>query len=82
MDRCKVYKDHLRLNCTDAEFIQQLKQDTLNEFTLFSNALNNDVINVNTNKKIKQYYNFKRSWIWVFGLYIYLFLNIADANEV
>ena len=61
MDRCKVYKDQLRSNCIDDEFKQQLKQDILNEFQLFLDGLENDVINVNTNKNIKQSYNFKIS---------------------
>ena len=29
MDRCKVYKDHLKSNCIDGEFKQQLKHDIL-----------------------------------------------------
>ena len=61
MERCKVYKDHLKSNCIDDEFRQQLKQDTLNEFELFLDALKNDVVDVNTNKNIKQSYNFKIS---------------------
>ena len=35
MDRCKVYKGHLRSNCIDGEFKQQLKQDMLNELNCF-----------------------------------------------
>ena len=31
MDRCKVYKDHLKANYTDDELKQQLKQDILHE---------------------------------------------------
>jgi len=54
MDRCKAYKDHLRSNCIDDEFKQQLKHDVMNEFKLFLDALKNDVINVTTNKNIKQ----------------------------
>ena len=61
MDRCKVYKDHLKANCIDDEFKQQLKQDILNEVKLFLDDLKHDVINVNTNKNIKQSYNFKIS---------------------
>ena len=34
MDRCKVYKDHLKSNCIDDEVKQQLKQDILNEVIL------------------------------------------------
>ena len=44
MDRCKVYKDHLKSNCID-EFKQQLKHDMLNEVKLFLNALKDDVVN-------------------------------------
>ena len=61
MDRCKVYKDHLKANCIDDEFKQQLKQDILNELKLFLDALKNDVVNVNTNKNTKHSYNFKIS---------------------
>jgi len=32
MNRCKVYKDHLKSNCIDDGFNQQLKHDILNEF--------------------------------------------------
>jgi len=31
MDRCKVCKDHLKSNCIDDEFKQQLKLAILNE---------------------------------------------------
>ena len=34
MDRCNVYKDHLKSHCIDDEFKQQLKRDILNEFQL------------------------------------------------
>jgi len=61
MDRCKVYKDHLRSTCIDDEFKQQLKHDILNELELCLDALKNDVINVNTRKNIKQSCNFKIS---------------------
>ena len=61
MDRCKVHKDHLKANCIEDEFQQQLKQDILNEVKLFLDDLKHDVLNVNTHKNIKQYYNFKIS---------------------
>ena len=61
MDRCKVYKHHLKANCIDDEFNQQLKQDILNEFKLLLDALKNNVVNVNTNKNIKQSYSFRIS---------------------
>ena len=61
MERCKVYKDHLKANCIDDEFKQQLKQDILNELKLFLDALKNDVANVSNNKNIKHSYNFKIS---------------------
>jgi len=35
MDRCKVYKDHVKANCIDDEFKQRLKQDILNEVNVF-----------------------------------------------
>ena len=61
MDRCEVYEDYLKSNCIDDEFKQQLKQDILNESKLFLDALQNDVVNVNSNKNIRHYYNFKIS---------------------
>ena len=61
MDKCKVYKDHLKANCIDDAFKQQLKQEILNEVALFLDALKNDVVNVNNNKNIKNSYNFKIS---------------------
>ena len=61
MDRCKVCKDHLKSNCVDDEFKQQLKQDIVNEFELFLDALKIDVVNANNNKNIKHSYNFKIS---------------------
>ena len=63
MERCKVYKDHLKANCIDDESKQQLKQDILNVFKLFLDAFKIDVVNVNTSKNIKQSYNFKISLI-------------------
>jgi len=60
MDTCKVYKDHLKSNCTDDEFKQQLEQDILNEVKIFLDALKDDVVNVKTNKN-KQSYDFKIS---------------------
>ena len=39
MDRCKVYKDHLKSNSIDEEFKQQLKHDILNEVKMFLNDL-------------------------------------------
>ena len=60
MDRCKVQKDHLKAHCIDDEFKQQLKPDILNEVK-FLDALKDDVINVNTDKNIKQSYKFKIS---------------------
>ena len=61
MERCKAYKDHLKSNCIDDEFKQQLQQDILNVFTMFLDALKNDGVNVGTNKNIKQYYSFRLS---------------------
>ena len=55
LDRCKVYKDHLKSNCVNDEFKQQLKHDILNEVKLFLDALKDDVVNVKTNNK--QSYN-------------------------
>ena len=50
---------------------------------LFLDALKNDVVYVNTNKNIKQSYNFKISWIRVFKfIYTYLLIYIAYADEV
>ena len=49
MEKCKVYTDHLKLNCIDDESKQQLKQDILNEFKLCLDALKDDVVNVKTN---------------------------------
>ena len=63
VDRCKVYKDHLKSNCIADEFKQQLKQDILIEFSMFLDALKDDLVNVNTNKNVKQSYNFKISCI-------------------
>jgi len=77
MDRCKVYKDHLKANCTDDEFKQQLKQDLLNEVKLFLDALRNDVVNVRNNTNIKHSYIFKISWIWFF---ILIFMNIYSCR--
>ena len=39
MDRCGVYKDHLKSKCIDAEFKQQKKHDILNEVKLCLDAL-------------------------------------------
>ena len=61
MDRCEVYKDHQKSNCIDDELKQQLKQDILNDVNMFFDASKDDVVNVQTNKNIKQYYNFKIS---------------------
>jgi len=61
MDRCKVCKDHFKSNCIDDEFKQQLKHETLNEVNMLLDALKGDVVNVNTNKNIKQSYNLKIS---------------------
>ena len=38
MDRCKVYKDHVKANRIDDEFKQQLKQDMLKDVILFFDA--------------------------------------------
>ena len=46
MNRCKVYEDHLKSNCIDDEFKQQLKHDILNEVNIFLDALKDDVVNV------------------------------------
>ena len=54
MDRCKVYKDHLKSNSIDEEFKQQLKHDILNEVKMFLNDLKNDVVNVKTNNNIRK----------------------------
>ena len=35
MDRCMVYKDHLKSNSIDEEFKQQWKHDILNEVKMF-----------------------------------------------
>ena len=58
MDRCKVYKDHLKSNCIDDEFKQQFEHDILNEVTLLLDALSDDVVNVKTNNNITHSYNF------------------------
>ena len=39
MERCKVCKDHLKSNCIDDEFRQQLKQNMLKEFNVCFDAL-------------------------------------------
>ena len=59
----KVYQGHLKSNCIDDEFQQELEQDILNEVNMFLDALKDDVANVKTNKNIKQSYNFKISCI-------------------
>ena len=46
MDRCKVYKDHLKSNSINDEFKQQLKHDILHEVKMFLDALKYDVVNV------------------------------------
>ena len=47
LDRCKVYKDQLKSNCTGEEFKQQLKQYILNEVTMvFFDDLTYDAVNV------------------------------------
>ena len=51
MNRCKAYNDHLKSNCTDGEFKQQLKQDILNEVNMSLDDLKDDVVNAKTNKK-------------------------------
>ena len=58
-----------------------MKEEILNEVTMFLDALKDDVVNVKTNNHIKQSYNFKVSWIWVFSV-IYIYVYIAHANEV
>ena len=58
MDRCKACKDHIKSNCIEDEFEQQLKHDILNEFKLFLDALKDDVVNVKTNKNVKQSHYF------------------------
>ena len=58
-DRCKVYEDQLKANCIDDEFKQQLKQEVLNEVKMCLNVVKDDVVNVRTNKNIKQSCNFK-----------------------
>ena len=58
MEKCKVYKDHVKANCIDDGFKQQLKQGILK---LCLDAFKNDVINVNTNKNMTHSYNFKIS---------------------
>ena len=82
MDICKVYKNDLKSKRIDDEFKQQLKHAIPNETWLFLDALTDDVVNVETNNNIKQSYNFKISWTWVFNLYIYSFICIVYANEV
>ena len=54
MDRCKQYKEHLKANCIDDEFKQQVKQDILNEVKMSLDALKDEVANVKTNKNIQQ----------------------------
>ena len=61
MDRCKVYKDHVKSNCIDDGFQQQLKQDILNEVDMFSDASKDDIVNVKTHTNIEQSYDFKIS---------------------
>ena len=61
MDRCKVYKDHLKSNSIDEEFKQQLKHDILNEVKMFLNDLKNDVVNAKTNNNIRKPYSFNIS---------------------
>ena len=61
MDRCKVYKDHLKSNSIDEEFKQQLKHDIMNEVKMFLDALKNDVVNGKTNNNIKKTYSFNIS---------------------
>ena len=58
---CKVYKDHIKSNCIDDEFKQQLRHDILNEVRLCSDALKDDVVNVETNKNIEKSYSFNIS---------------------
>ena len=59
MDRSKVYRDHLKVNCIDDESKQELKEDILNEIKMFLDALKDDLVNVKTNKNVKQSSNFK-----------------------
>jgi len=61
MDRCKVYRDHLKSNSIDEEFKQQLKHDILNEVKMFLNDLKNDVVNAKTNNNIRKTYSFNIS---------------------
>ena len=58
MDRCKVYKDHLKSNSIGEEFKQQLKHDIMNEVKMFLDALKNDVVNAKTNSNIRKTYSF------------------------
>ena len=61
MDRCKVYKDHLKSNSIDEEFKQQLKHDILNEVETFLNDLKHDIVNDKTNNNIRKPYSFNIS---------------------
>ena len=61
MDRCKVYKDHLKSNSLDDEFKEQLKYDILNEVKMFLDDLKNEFVNAKTNNNIRQNYSFNIS---------------------
>ena len=44
MDRCNVYRDHLKSNSIDEEFKQQLKHDILNEVRTIIDGATREVL--------------------------------------